>query len=220
MRPEGASRYTKAKGLTAGATYQFYVVPSMDIDEVTYTGSESLVASVALKKAATSAPAPSSAPAAEPAVPKVVKGKTYKAAGQTYKVTKVAAGTTAGTVTFTKAKDAKIVIVPATVKLADSKTYTVNNVASKAFTAKNVRSVTIGNNVAQLSIGALSNSKATKMVIKTKLLKKAKVKGSLRGSKIKTVKVKVGSGSVNKKFVKKYKKMFTKKNAGRKVTVK
>ena len=208
---DGKAMTYNATGLTAGATYQFYVVPSMDIDEVTYTGSESLAASVALKKAA---------PAAEPAAPKVVKGKTYKAAGQTYKVTKVAAGTTAGTVTFIKAKNAKIVTVPATVKLADSKTYTVNKVGAKAFTAKKVRSVTIGKNVAQLSIGAFSNSKATKMVIKTKLLKKAKVKGSLRGSKIKTVKVKVGSGSVNKKFVKKYKKMFTKKNAGRKVTVK
>ena len=78
----------------------------------------------------------------------------------------------------------------------------------------------IGKNVAQLNKGAVSKSKATKMVIKTKLLKKAKVKGSLKGSKIKTVQVKVGSKSVNKKFVKKYKKIFTKSNAGRKVTVK
>jgi hypothetical protein len=34
------------------------------------------------------------------------------------------------------------------------------------------------------------------------------------------VKVKVGKKKVNKKYVKKYKKYFTKKNAGRKVKVK
>ena len=46
------------------------------------------------------------------------------------------------------------------------------------------------------------------------------VKGSLKGSKIRNVKVKVGKKSVNRKYVKKYKKYFTKKNAGRKVSVK
>ena len=49
---------------------------------------------------------------------------------------------------------------------------------------------------------------------------KKSVKASLKGSKVKTVQVKVGSKKVNKKFVKKYKKIFTKKNAGKKVTVK
>ena len=34
------------------------------------------------------------------------------------------------------------------------------------------------------------------------------------------MKVKVGKKSVNKKYVKKYKKVFTKKNAGKKVKVK
>jgi hypothetical protein len=58
------------------------------------------------------------------------------------------------------------------------------------------------------------------MIVKTKLLKKASVKGSLKGSKIKTVIVSVGKKSVNKKYVRSYKKIFTKANAGKKVTVK
>ena len=37
---------------------------------------------------------------------------------------------------------------------------------------------------------------------------------------MKTVQVKVGKKSLNKKYVKKYKKVFTKKNAGKKVKVK
>ena len=51
-------------------------------------------------------------------------------------------------------------------------------------------------------------------------LEKASVKGSLKGSKVKTVQVKVGKEAVNKKYVKKYKKIFTRKNAGKKVKVK
>ena len=62
---------------------------------------------------------------------------------------------------------------------------------------------------------AFKGSKATNVIINTKLLKKASVKGSLIGSKVKTIKVKVG-----KTFVKSYKKIFTKANAGKKVTVK
>ena len=46
------------------------------------------------------------------------------------------------------------------------------------------------------------------------------VKRSLKGSKVKTIKVSLGKKSVNKKYVKMYKKIFTKKNAGRAVKVK
>ncbi len=63
-------------------------------------------------------------------------------------------------------------------------------------------------------------SKATKLIVKSKLLKKNTVKGSLKGSKIKTVQVKVGAKKLNKKFIKAYKKIFTKKVAGKKVSVK
>ena len=44
-------------------------------------------------------------------------------------------------------------------------------------------------------------------------------KKTLKGSKIKTIQVKVGKKSVNRKYVKKYKKIFTRKNAGKKAKV-
>ena len=74
--------------------------------------------------------------------------------------------------------------------------------------------------ITQINANAFKGSKATKLIVRTKKLTKKSVKGSLKGSKIKTVKVKVGKKSVNKKYVKKYKKIFTKKNAGKKVSVK
>lgn len=72
----------------------------------------------------------------------------------------------------------------------------------------------------KLAKNAFAKSKATKLVIKTKLLKKKAVKGSLKKSKVKTIQVKVGKKKDNKKFVKKYKKIFTKKNVGKKPKVK
>ena len=62
--------------------------------------------------------------------------------------------------------------------------------------------------------------KAKTLVVKTKKLKKKTVKGSLKGSKIKTVQVVTASAKAHNKLVKKYKKIFTKKNAGKKVKVK
>ena len=123
------------------------------------------------------------------------------------------------TAEFTKAANKKSVSVPATVKV-NGKTLKVTKVAANAFTGKKIRTVTIGKNVNKLSKNAFKGSKATKIVVKTQKLKKASVKGSLKGSKIKTVQVKVGKKTVNKKYVKKYKKIFTKKNAGKKVKVK
>ncbi|MBR2189163.1 MAG: NEAT domain-containing protein [Eubacterium sp.] len=151
---------------------------------------------------------------------KVVKGKTYKKAKQSYKVTKAATAKTAGTVTFTKAKNAKNITVPKTVKLADGRTYKVTQIGAKAFTASKIRKVTIGANVKKIAANAFARSKAVTVVLKTKSLKKASVKGSLKNSKVKTVQVKAGSAKVNRKLVKKYKKIFTKKIAGKKVTVK
>ena len=101
------------------------------------------------------------------------------------------------TVAFAKAANKKSVTVPATIKV-NGKTFKVTKISANAF----------------------KGSKASKMIVKTKSLKKASVKGSLKGSKIKTVQVKVGNKKTNKKFVNSYKKIFTKKNAGRKVKVK
>lgn len=83
-----------------------------------------------------------------------------------------------------------------------------------------LKSVTLGPKVKRIAKKAFKGTGITTVVIKTKKLKKSSVKGSLKGSKVKTVKVKIGSKKVNKKYVKKYKKIFTKKNAGKKVKVK
>ena len=56
--------------------------------------------------------------------------------------------------------------------------------------------------------------------MKTKHLSKKKIKACLKGSSVKTIKVKIGSKKTNKKYVKKYKKAFKKKYSGKKVKVK
>ncbi len=150
----------------------------------------------------------------------VSKGQSVKKNGQTYLVTKVASGKTLGTVSFVTAKNRKTVTVPATVKLGDKKTYKVTVVKTGAFKAKRIRSVVLGKNVTRIEKKAFAGSKATKIIVKTKKLKKARVKGSLKGSKIKTISVKVGKKKANRTYVKKYKKIFKKSNSGKKVKVK
>ena len=51
------------------------------------------------------------------------------------------------------------------------------------------------------------------VTLKTKLLTKASAKGSLKGPKVKTTKVKVGAKKVTEKFVTKCKKIYAKKKA-------
>ena len=123
------------------------------------------------------------------------------------------------TVEFTKAKNKKSVTVPAAVTI-NGETFTVTQIGAKAFKGKKIRTVTIGKNVKKIKKNAFKGSKAIKMIVKSKKLRKASVKGSLKGSRIKTIKVKVGKKKDNKKYVKKYKKIFTKKNAGKKVRIK
>ena len=161
----------------------------------------------------------STEPAAGPAGSPVVKGKTYTYNGQKYTVTSLPTESAAGEVVFKAAKNAKKVTVPAVIKLADGKTYKVTQISAKAFTGSKIRTVTIGKNVKKIRKNAFKRSKATKLIVKTKKLKKATVKNSLKGSKIRTIQVKVGKKSLNKKYVKKYKKIFTKKNAGKKAKV-
>ena len=155
----------------------------------------------------------------DPKPAKIVKGKTYTVSKCRYRVTNVA-GAKAGTVRLVKAKNVKSFSVPKTIKLADKKTYKVTAVGAKAFTGKKIRTVTIGVNVSKLCAKAFVGSKTRTIILKTKRLKKASVKGSLKSSKVKTIRVKVGTRAQNKKYVKKYKKILTRKNAGRKVKVK
>ena len=140
-------------------------------------------------------------------------GSTKKVGANSYKVL------SKSTVAFSKAKNKKSVTVPASVKIGGT-SYKVTQITANAFKGSKIETVTIGKNVKVIKKNAFKGSKAAKLILKTKLLRKAKVKLCLKGSKIKTVQVKVGKKSVNKTYVKKYKKLFTKKNAGRKVKVK
>lgn len=69
--------------------------------------------------------------------------------------------------------------------------------------------------VTGIKAGAFSGAKAKTLVLKTSKLTKAGVKGGLKYSKVK--KVKVNKASVSKSVYKKYKKYFKKKNSGKKV---
>lgn len=87
--------------------------------------------------------------------------------------------------------------------------------------ARTVKTIILGPKVKKLSKGALrAFPKVKALVVKTKKLKKSSVKGALKGSKVKTIVVQVGGAKLNKKYVKKYKKLFTKKACGRKARVK
>lgn len=119
-------------------------------------------------------------------------GEVVKVGGNSYTVTSLSGKTVA----FKKAKNAKTVTVPSTIKYKNT-TLTVKGISSKAFSGKKTKTV----------------------VVKSKNLTKASVKGSLKGSKVTKVKVNVGKKSLNKTYAKKYKKIFTKSNAGKKVTV-
>ena len=151
----------------------------------------------------------------KPAEPSINVGDPVTYKSNKYKVLSVKGKTVA----FTKAKNSKSVVVPASIKI-DGAAYKVTQINASAFKAKKIRNVTIGKNVKVIKKNAFKGSKATKLILKTKLLKKTKVKGCLKSSKIKTVQVKVGSKKQNKTYIKKYKKIFTKANAGKKINVK
>lgn len=154
-------------------------------------------------------------PAAKPTVKPLKTGGKYTVAGTSYKVISAKAHTVA----LVKAKNTKTVSIPATVKIS-GKSCKVIQVKAKAFTGKKIRKVTVGKNVKKLDKYSFAKSKTTTVVLKTKSLKKSTVKGCFKSSKVKTVQVKVGTKKQNKKMVKTYKKVFTKKNCGKKVKVK
>ena len=80
--------------------------------------------------------------------------------------------------------------------------------------------ITLGAKVKKIKANAFKGTKIKTITIKTKKLKAKTVKGSFKSSKVKTIIVKVGNKKANKQFVKTYKKIFTKKNVGKKVSVK
>ena len=137
-------------------------------------------------------PAPAPSPSDEPssASDPTAVGTTHAVDGSIYVVT------APGTVSLVKAAGKKSYTVPGTVQLC-GKIFTVTGIQAKAFRGTKVKTLTV----------------------RTRMLTKRSVKGSLRGSKVKTVKVKVGKKKVNKKYVRKYKKIFTKKNCGKKFSL-
>ncbi|MBR3125279.1 MAG: hypothetical protein IKF42_07740, partial [Mogibacterium sp.] len=170
-------------------------------------------AKAALQEKAPAPAAPVAPPA--PAAPAVVDGQTEVISGSTVEVTSAADKEVA----FKKAKKGSKATVPAMVNI-NGESYKVTSVAAKAFKGRGTKSVVIGKNVKKLDKNAFYGSTVTTVTLKTKALTKAKVKGSLKGSKVKTVKVSVGGKAQNKKFAKKYKPYFTKANAGKAATVK
>ena len=117
----------------------------------------------------------------------------------------------------TTAKNLKI---PESIEV-NGKVQQIKAIGTKAFAdAKSVTKVTLPKTIYRIEKKAFANSKVKTLIVKTMKLKKKTVKGSLKGSKVKTVQVKVGNKKLNKKYVAKYKKIFTKKNCGKKVTVK
>ena len=129
-----------------------------------------------------------------------------------------------GTVTYYKslaAKSRKSLKVPNTIKLGTT-TYKVTRISAKAFNGySKTTKVTIGTNVDTIKAKAFYGAKKLKtLVIKTKKLKKANVKNSLKSSKVTDITISIGSSKVNKTYIKSYKKIFTKTNAGKAVTLK
>ena len=135
------------------------------------------------------------------------------------KVLRVATEKKAGTVAYLSAPNKASVTVPATVKL-EGKNYSVVQINAKAFKGKKITTVTIGANVSRIESGAFKGSKVKKLILKTKKLATSKVKGSLKSSSVKLILVKTGDKQKNKQYVKKYKKVFAKKNSGKEVVIK
>ncbi|MCI6859420.1 MAG: leucine-rich repeat domain-containing protein, partial [Eubacterium sp.] len=124
-------------------------------------------------------------------------GTTFSYKGNKYQITKDG-------VSLVKAKAAKKIVVPDTVKYNSSLTYKVTAVKAKAVSTKKVTSLTIGKNVKSISKNAIYKCKNLKSIsVKTTLLKKGKAsKKSFNGIS------KKASMKVPKKVKKAYKKIF------------
>ena len=153
----------------------------------------------------------------------LAKGKTFTVAGVTYKVTNASKRYVAAI----KISTSKSALALGTVKYAGSgackaASYKVTAVGAGAVkSARKLAKVTLGADVA--AVGAKAFAKAPKLktvVVKGRKLTKKGVTNSLRGSKVTRVKVSVGNAKLNKAYAKKYAKIFTKANAGKKVAVK
>ena len=128
-------------------------------------------------------------------IPSDATGMTVEDNGSIYEITSDEEG--CRTAMLIQAKNAKSVTIPAAVSLY-GQSYDVTAIQAKAFSKA---------------------KKAKTVYVKTTELTKESVKGSMKSSKVTKVKVRVGTKAENKKFVKTYKKIFTKKICGKKVKV-
>ena len=113
-------------------------------------------------------------------------------------------------------------VTTVTVNVAKVNASAVKKAVRKAGTSpKYVTKFVLGKKVRTIKKGSFTSYKRAKTLeLKTKKLKAKCVRNCLKGSKVKTVKVKVGSKKANRTYVKKYKKIFKKKIVGKKVKVK
>lgn len=113
--------------------------------------------------------------------------------------------------------NAKTVTVPNTVKI-DGKKYKVTSIADNAFKNNTkVTSVIIGSNVTSIGKSAFKGAAKLKTItIKSAKLTKKTTKNCLKGSAVKTVRLKGNAVKMYKKYVK----YFAKANCGKTVTVK
>ena len=146
---------------------------------------------------------------AKPAAPAVKVNTKFTSGKFTYQITKVKS---TREVRLIKTTAGGKVAIPKSVKY-QKKTYTVTAIGTSALKSKKkITAVTVPASVGTIQAKAFKGCRGLKTVtLKTKKLTSKAVKGSLRGSSVKTIKVTVGTKKTNKHYVKKYKKIFTKK---------
>ena len=128
----------------------------------------------------------------------------------------------------------KSIVIPGNIKTIDSgafynckklKSVTikkgVKNIRDHAFAGcTGLKTLKLPSSVKSIGSFAFYYSKVKTITVKTRKLTMKSVHDSLRYSKVKTIRVSLGSKSLNRKYVKKYKRFFAKSNSGRKVKVK
>ncbi len=145
------------------------------------------------------------------------KGVSFKAGGNTYKVTAASPKTSSKaamfTASLTRGANGKKAAVNTT--NIGGTTYKVTAIGKKALAKKaKLASVEFGENVIIIGAQALAGSKRVKtLIVKSKALTAKNVKNSLKGSSIATVNVPASK-------VDAYTKIFAQKNSGKKVIVK
>lgn len=132
----------------------------------------------------------------------VSRGKTYTVNKVKYKVTALASGNKAGTVTYVKdAAKGKKLVVPASVKLPDGKSYAVTAIGIAAFKGnKKATQAVIGKNVKKIAAKAFYGcAKLKKITMKTKKLISVGKKAIYGISKKAVIKVPAAKRKVYKK---------------------